>query len=215
MSEWFYGRALTGRGGKFILLPNDIRTLETLRDESDLPVNPTAEFTEFERYGNYWGYNLLYNHYDAETLKNNILTARRSPFVNIHKSDSSQYIGSRNPTLTFVGDSTPQFDFAAKPFYCLNSMEYFRPFGRNAIRNFGYCTLEGLEELIEREPQLFKTVITMGPRAFHYFPEYPNVYYSEVSNNANDVVGFTEGVLWALKEYKENGKLDGGMKWPK
>jgi hypothetical protein len=214
-TEWFYGRALEGRGGKYIVLPNDPRKLAELRDETDQPVDPIAEYRAFQRYANHWGYEILYNNYTPQRLKTNMLKARRSPFVGVHKSDSSQYIGSRKPILTFVGDSTPQFEFANMPFYCENSMEYFRPFGRNATHHFGYCTIEAVDELRGREPDLFSTVITMGPRAFHCFPEYPNVQYQEKTNSYNDIVGFMEGVVWAAKEYEINGRtIERGMKWP-
>lgn len=215
-SEWFYGRALQGRGGKFVLLPDDRRILASLRDSSDIPVDPIEEFTAFERFADYWGYDVLYNNYDFKTLVDNMLEVRKSPFVGIHQSRSSQYIGSKNPVLTFVGDSTPQFNFAPQPFYCENSMEYFRVFGRMATRNFGYATIEAVDEMRAKEPHLFKTVVTLGPRAFHAFPEYPNAHYNETTHTKNDIVGFTEGVKWALKEYRINGKLDdGAMKWPK
>ena len=214
-AEWFYGRALEGRGGKYVLLPRDPSKLAELRDETDLPVNPIDEYLAFQRYANHWGYEILYNDFTTTALKANMLKARSSPFVGVHNSHSSQYIGSRNPIMTFVGDSEPEFDFAKKPFYCSNSMEYFRPFGRNATRHFGYCTIEAYEDLRVKEPQLFQTVITVGPRAFHYFPEFPGVQYQPDSNSMNDVIGFIEGVIWAAKEYNVNGRtVSGAMKWP-
>ena len=214
-TEWFYGRAMEGRGGKFVLLPSNVEQLEQRRDATDYPVNPGAEYSAFKRYGDYWGYNILHNAYDSKSLIDNMLQVRRSAYVGIHKSKSSQYIGSRTPSLTFVGDTTPEFGFAPKPFYCQNSMEYFRPFGRTATRNFGYATIEAVDDLIDKEPQLFKTVITVGPRAFNVFPEYPNVSYNEKRSEPNDVLVFLEGVVWALSEYRQNGRLGRGIRWPK
>lgn len=74
LMEWLHGRATPH---KFILLPTDIEYNARLRDDTDLPVNPGAEYSEFAKYRDY-GYKILYNSYTAEDILSNISTVYAS-----------------------------------------------------------------------------------------------------------------------------------------
>ena len=66
MAEWFYGRALEGRGGKFILLPSDPSELGRRRDETDFTeseLDPAEELKLYRKYAKDWDYDILLNDY--------------------------------------------------------------------------------------------------------------------------------------------------------
>lgn len=201
MGEWIYGRALAGRGGKFILLPEDPKRLRSLRDKTDLPVSPIAEYSLFRDYAEEWGYEILWNDYTETGLAANSLKTRRSPFVGVHKVDSRLYIGSHNPIYTFVGESSQQWDFSHRPFMNQWAAEYFRAFGDSAILDFGYASLKGCQELQDAEPNLFKRIITVGSEAGRSFKAYPNVHYKMESVEKEDIVGFLVDMALAIKDY--------------
>ena len=68
LMEWLHGRATPL---KFILLPEDVMMLHKLRNKTDLPVDPNAEFAGFRKYRDY-GYHLLYNDYTRQTMEANV-----------------------------------------------------------------------------------------------------------------------------------------------
>ena len=202
--EWIYGRILEGRGGKFILLPRTPFQLEVLRDDTDLPVNPVAEYDTFASYSAAWGYTILTNNYIERDLLENSVEARRSVFVDVHKNHSTAYVGSRRPMVTFVGNSIQEFPFETRPFFDRVSAEYFRPYGKQAIKSFGYATVESFRNAETKEPNLFRDVITVGNRAKFFFPELPNAPYIPGDSSPVNVVKFTTAVDKAMREYRRN-----------
>lgn len=177
MCEWIYGRLLNGRGGKFVLLPEDCDELRARRDESDLEVDPIAESRIFKTHANRYDYEVLTNLYDEESLRENTLKARKSIFVDTHKIPSTEYVGPLKPVLTFVGDTQQEWSVDHRPFNNTIAAEYFRPFGYKAINLFGYSSVDGYAKNFEKYPKLFKQTIAVGPRAKHYFPNLPEAPY--------------------------------------
>jgi hypothetical protein len=204
LCEWIYGRLLEGRGGKFVLLPVNPFKLAELRDETDLPVNPIAEYDTFKNYAATWGYTVLENDYVGDEILYNAIDARRSVFVDVHKSPSTAYVGSRQPNLTFVGNSIQEFPFENRPFFDRVSAEYFRPYGARAMHHFGYATVESYEEAAAVEPALFKNVMTVGNRAKFFYPELPNAPYAPGDSAPINVVKFKTAVDKVLREIRRN-----------
>lgn len=196
VAEWFYSRALQGRGEKYIVLPEDNSKLAELRDEGDFPeieISSVEESRTFEIYGARWGYKILKNDYTLETQNGFAVAARKSVCVPVHKVPSTDYIGSLNPSWTFIGDSRQGFSFQNRPFFNEYAAEYFRPFGLEAITDFGYSTVEGYLSNKRARPELFKRPIAVGHKASHLFPELPSLEYRQESIKIQDLIKFREG----------------------
>jgi len=196
LAEWFYSRALAGRGGSFIMLPTDPNELLERRDESDFAediVSSASEFLAYKYYAERWGYEILWNDYtDGLKLKKNVVAARKSAFIPTHKIPSTEYIGALNPIYTFVGQTNHQMDFQQIPFYSRPTAEYFRPLGTSVIRTFGYSTIAGFEKNHRRFPHLFKRVIAVGGAANRSLPELPNIAMGPNMPSGFEVARFCE-----------------------
>ena len=201
-AEWFYGRVMNGRGGKFVLIPEDIRELAKRRDESDLDVDPIQEAKYFKLYAMKWGYEFLFNDYDAASLMTNAVRARKSAFVNVHSVRSTNYVGALRPTVTFVGDTFQEFPFVHRPFYNRVAAEYFRPLtSRISLSQMGFANPEGFGELVEPDRILARKVITVGPKAAFMYPDYPNARYVKGDASIGAVSRFVEDVEHIAEEY--------------
>jgi hypothetical protein len=61
--EWLHGRAVQGNGLKIMVLPLDISKNAKLRDDTDLPVTPAAEYEAFYTHAIQFGWNMYWNSY--------------------------------------------------------------------------------------------------------------------------------------------------------
>lgn len=180
LGEWFYTRPLLGRGGNFILLPEDPAELGIRRDDTDfdnVTVNPIAEYEFYKLYAERWGYDVLLNDYqdESENTKENVLRLRRSAFgLGAMKLEDDDYIGSTNPMFTFVGQISSEMS-SHRPFYSRAAARYFRQFGQRATRRFGYATMEAYELYRRKHSHLFANVFTVGGAAARRYPELPNL----------------------------------------
>jgi hypothetical protein len=204
MCEWFYGRALNGRGGKFVLLPDSFDSLPALRDETDLDVDPYYEAGLFREYAQAWGYEILRNNYDELRLMENAKAVRKSAFVGIHKCSARHYVGPLAPTFTFVGNSLDQFRGGNFPFFNMWSAEYFRGYGDRAINEFGYASLDAVAGPTRRNnPHLFERMIAVGPEAARLWPLVPNVPWDDTISreNEDEIDAFHEAVAVAMRSF--------------
>lgn len=202
LCEWMYGRPLIGRGGRFVLTPYDPEILFDLRDGSDLPVNPIREHELYESHGDDYGYQVLVNDYDPDSLTRNILTVRKSGLVGLHRLDSTQFIGPRRPFMTFIGKPVGHSSgTTARPFYSPKMAEYFRPYGLLAINEFGYTTPETFETYHKQFPQLFKRPVLVGEKLSYRFPYLPVVPYSRGYPTEDRIEEFKNGVAEAMRRY--------------
>lgn len=192
LCEWLYGRALIGRGGKFIVLPEDVTDLEVRRDETDLEVDPLDETLEYGSYAFKWGYTPLNNVYTKGNLAENTAEAARSVFIPTHTLHSTEYIGSLNPEIVFVGDTHQGFAFQHRPFFSRHDADWFRGFGPQAITEWGYASTKGFQRILDENHKnlLRGEVITVGPRAAYLFPDYPHAPYDMDSTDPEKINDF-------------------------
>jgi len=198
LCEWFYGRAMAGRGGKFIVLPNSIGKLAELRDESDLDVNPINEYSAWLNYANAWDYRIIVNDYTEESLATNAVKCRGSAFIKVHKMPSEDYIGPLNPKWLFVGDSHQTFSFEQRPFFNIDAAEYWRGFGAESVKRMGFASVEGFESI---GTNLTSRIVTVGNKAAHFYPGFPNAPYVKGEPTAENILAFQLGVQGAWREY--------------
>lgn len=103
LGEWLHGRAVQTSGVRVILLPTGAVDTGDLRDSSDLPVNPRAEFEAFMQYGKDFDYLMLTNYYTEDSVLSNAeLIISRLGAANI--IPPPKYAGYPNAKVVFVGE---------------------------------------------------------------------------------------------------------------
>jgi len=61
--EWLHGRAVVGNGLRIMYLPMNTKVSLQYRDDTDLPVNPEAEYYEYLNYARRFRYDIFTNNY--------------------------------------------------------------------------------------------------------------------------------------------------------
>lgn len=146
LAEWFLSRLTVGRGGTFVISPNNPKQLIERRDDSDLPVYYKLEDEYFRFYAENYGHTILVNDYTEESARENCRRALRKVYLDSHPFLPWEYIGPKSPKFVMVNQTLSTFDLedynlqVEYPFYDKFWMEVFRPFGRKAISEFGYST---------------------------------------------------------------------------
>ena len=214
--EWVYGRPLIGRGGRFILLPDEGSSLVDRRDETDLDVSPFAEITEFRNHGLAYGYTILTNRYDIISLAENVKTMRRAALLGLHHLDSDEYVGPLNPRVTFIGPSCiagprgfgrRSVHGSLKKIPMANQYwsKMFSRLGAQSITEFGYATPESYLANKNKHPQLFERVFTVGDEAAEVIPNEWNIPVSGKQNKMptehNEIV-FVGEIMKSMEERK-------------
>ena len=198
LCEWFYGRAMAGRGGKFVVLPSKVDFLAELRDESDLDVLPGDEYSAWRNYANAWGYRIIINNYDEESLMANAAKCRGSAFIDTHKMPSTDYIGPLHPKWLFVGDCFQDYAFEQRPFFNETAAEYWRGFGAESVKRMGFASVAGFESI---GTNLTNRIITVGNKAAHFYPGFPNAPYAKGEPTAENILAFQLGAEASKREY--------------
>lgn len=72
LGEWLYGRAVRTVGTEVVLLPEHIESLDRLRDETDLPIDPALEFAKYWEYAAKFRIPMLRNSYSLGGLRSNV-----------------------------------------------------------------------------------------------------------------------------------------------
>lgn len=112
--EWLHGRAVHGRGIKAILLPYQRTATAQHRDDTDLPVDVTAEFTAYDQYAKQFGYTSLINDYTEERLRLNakILVESLPPEEPVNARYATfDILHPRRPYRLIVGEARNPKDF--------------------------------------------------------------------------------------------------------
>lgn len=172
--EWMFSRPILGRGGRFVLFPED--DYELHRRHLEFGSGSTArdvidEVTWFKLYGIHWGYTLLQNDGTIFDLLENTVKGRQSLFTNLHSVPAEWYTGPTDPAITIVGDSLSNGGIS-RPFMDATSAEYFRFLGPRAVLHIGYASIEHFEKL---PPNLRSNVMTVGARARNIFPQFESL----------------------------------------
>lgn len=204
LNEWLLGRPTLGRGGRVIIVPNEVPEAADLglaRYEG--VASPAYEVTTLSEYGERWGYTLL--DLDVDDPDDVLPAIRRLAMINLHTVPSTDYMGPLRPTLTFVGESVIDYPYTYRPFLDQVSADYFRPYGPRAITHFGYATIEAYESL---PPRLRRRSVAVGLRARHCFGDLPAV--PDVRDWATDRTAreFEQAVSRAARYYELGGRDD-------
>lgn len=204
-AEFLYHRALHGNGECLVMLPSDLEKNKLLRDEDDIDVDPFTEMVVFQGYANYWNYPIIYNEYTDKSREIAANRINKNILVGTDEINPKHYLGTRKPKAVFVGDFRQQFASTQLPFMHTGIIPYFRHLGKVAINEIGYATVEGFDAInngaylnVGFENIVKENVITVGRKAHHYFPIYPNVLIDEVEPTDEKVWQFRIGLGAAL-----------------
>lgn len=196
--EWLYSRLVNGRGGRFIVLPRKIGLLEKNREDELIEEDAIWESYLFGLYAQTWGYKILWNEYNRKSKKENARIAFIDSMISKHKLSSVQYVGPKNPTITFIGETRQDFPFVNRPFFNIRAAQYFEPFGIQAIQNFGYMQIDAAKRLPLCSP-LLRLPIAVGTRAQKAMPNIPGIF--DVNQPATEIrkIDFVNAITKAVK----------------
>lgn len=151
--EWLHGRALHGRGAKVILLPHKRTATAQHRDDTDLPVDVTAEFVAYDQYAKQFGYISCINDYTEERLRQNAtyivenlpeeepVNARYATFGILHP---------RRPYQLIVGEARNPKDFTTMagawlPFSSAKMSQFVQKYFGDSAFQFAWSNTEDYE----------------------------------------------------------------------
>lgn len=203
--EFLCRRLLNNRAGAFIVLPESLELYMNQFPSSEVEDDYVPEeeldfrYKFLLGYAQRWNYNLVFHDYDWESKrgKEQIVLARYATMVPKLPFSAKDYIGSRNPLITFVGDIRQEFPFEVHPFHSRTISKYFKQFGEDAINNFGYCSTDGYIK-IHQSPgwkHLIKRPIPIGGKATHLLNGNNRIQANMETGFVDDVYEFVEQVF--------------------
>jgi hypothetical protein len=181
--EFLNHRLNLNRGDHFVLLPDTRLHYYSLFPQEELEDGYVPQhilekrYDLFQDYATKWGYETLHTDFSDEAFQQNVLISRRAAVYNQHPFHSTDYVGPEKPVATFVGDSNQGFGFQHRPFHSVDMSRYFEPFGRTAIFEFGYCSVQGFQNIhgTKWEKTLLKRPIMVGAKARNISNVFPHV----------------------------------------
>lgn len=103
LGEWLYGRTVQARGLRVMLLPSRPAVTSHLRDDSDLPVDPTQEYDMYENYARTYYWTTLINTYTETSLENNVRWIQ-AIISSTSYASVPDYAGPVKTKFVFVGE---------------------------------------------------------------------------------------------------------------
>ena len=135
LGEWIHSRAMMPWGARVILLgPGNNGEL---RDETDLPVDPTLERDTFEFYGSMFGWTVIANEHSEEGTLQSIQIISKELENSFRHNQVPGYFGNPHPSIVFV-DEYRERSFRLPgswgPFSDKYGMEVGETLGADALR---------------------------------------------------------------------------------
>jgi hypothetical protein len=110
LGEWLYGRAFQTIGTRFILLGPNALAVASLREGTDLPVDPAAERAAYAEYGRRFGYTVMPNQHTTESAEGVAWLIYQSASIAAGLASANHglrppaYAGPPNARVVFVGE---------------------------------------------------------------------------------------------------------------
>jgi hypothetical protein len=189
LGEWLYGRAADER---LILLGPDVETLTRKRDNTDLPINPYIERERYRRYGLTYGWRVLENQHDDETLRHLVnwvldLYEKRHDDVRL---GPPAYCGPEDAKIVFLGErrndgTGPQKGYgppgAWLPFTSRYTEKLGRSLGSLAMKVGWTNVYDVLESPAEANPLVnAEMIVACGQVAHRYAGTLPGKFILEI-----------------------------------
>lgn len=180
LGEWLYGRIAAAAGVKIMLLPKRVEDSASRRDQTDLPVDPTAECHAFEDYAIRFGWHILYNEYTERSDEVNVNKIQRL-MTEAEYGGPLRYpywLGPRDASVVFM-TGTPS---NIMPFYGSLTRQLAREFGDTALK-CAWVSTGHPKELLE-----YRTVVLVGDqRSNLHLTNNADVLYINVLNDHKEV----------------------------
>jgi len=140
LGAWLHDRAVQSNGLRVMMLGPSPEKLASLRDRSDIAVDPKLEIQLFKQYAMKYGWMILegYDHTE-EDLKQNvraIITRYQEIIPSYNKAPlPPSWAGSQNADVVFVGNELSEFPMPGGwlPFTSLLTTKFGRIFGDQAM----------------------------------------------------------------------------------
>lgn len=143
IGAWLHDRAVQANGLRVMMLGQNVRTLKSLRNKSDLDVDPEDEIKLYEEYADRFGWLSLvgYNYTEAALNKNvryiisNFKKELKTKNTNSYKPLPPSWAGPQNADVVFVGQIRSENPLKGGwlPFASRMTTEFGRVFGDKAI----------------------------------------------------------------------------------
>jgi hypothetical protein len=169
LMEWLYGRAANTVGTRAIVLPINRDRLAVLRDDTDLPVDPIAEYEKYMAYGRRFGWQIMWNTYEEVSVRRNADLLASAAYAQYKKVTIAppHYAGPPDPDVLVVGeDGNPDNPSKPRgcwiPFTSRYTTRLGRAMGDNALR-CGWTNFPHVIPSVLRSP---RTVLACGDRVY-------------------------------------------------
>lgn len=103
LGEWLHGRAVMTNGIRIIYIPRDIYQLHNRRDTTDLDVNINDEYHMYYEYAEKYGWTILLNDYDKNSLEYNLAKIISAACNKKYEYPAANYVGPTDAKVIFVG----------------------------------------------------------------------------------------------------------------